>query len=518
MQYAAHFAADGIGQETQFGWDRFNDLETQLLLLERTLSLPRFEVPQNHGYSMNRNRSFTAQLESELIRKVIYPLWTLRSHPAYLRYRKNFEQTQWLPDRELQDLQLGLLRTQLLHAYRNVPLYRRRMEEAGVTPLDIRSVDDLRMLPVLTKRDIQDHPTELIADNVPKSNRLINQTGGSTGTPLQFWVDKERFDSRRASTDRHNAWAGLHAGEWCAVLWGSTFGLGTAKIAPITWKHRLIDRSLTLNTSQISPDDLDKFIALLRRYRPARLKAYAQSAAMFAQYCRNTGVHDIRFDSIITSAEVLLPENRTLIEETFQAKVFNRYGCREVSVIASECEYHTGLHVNADALVVEIDPLPGGPPNCGRVLITDLYNRSMPLIRYEIGDIAQWSYDERPCPCGRSLPRIANIEGRITDFLRLPNGEMISGPSLALLIGQTAGVRQAQFVQPAPDEIRLDVIPADGFGSHTIDELRRRLYPYLRDQIRFSVRSVREIASEPSGKYRFVKKEYEESDLHAAIA
>lgn len=455
---------------------------------------------------------------SKLIERVIYPLWTRRDHPKYLHYAGIFSRGQWLPKPELEQLQLRLLRTQLLHAYRTIPFYRRRMEEARITPLDIQSIADLRALPVLTKRDIQLHSSEMLADDVPADKRIMNQTGGSTGTPLQFWVDKDRVDSRRASTDRHDRWAGLRPGDWCALLWGSTYDIGTETIPKISWKQHLLYRLLMLNTSRVSGEDLEKFIALLRRYRPARLKAYAQSAAMFAKYCRDTGADDIRFDSIITSAEVLLPENRPLIEETFHGKVFNRYGCREVSLIASECEYHTGLHVNADALIVEIDPIPGGPRDCGRVLITDLYNRSMPLIRYEIGDVARWLSDDAPCPCGRSLPRLENIEGRITDFLRLPTGEMISGPSLALLVGQMVEIRQAQFVQPAPDEIRLDVIPADGFGSHTVDELRRRLYPYLRNQIRFSVRLVSKIASEASGKYRFVKKEYEESDLPAAIA
>ena len=453
---------------------------------------------------------------SKLIEKVIYPLWTRRDHPKYLHYAKTFARGQWLPELELEQLQLRLLRTQLLHAYRNVPFYRRRMEKAGITPLDIQSLDDLRILPVLTKRDIQQNLPELLADNVLADRRVINQTGGSTGSPLKFWVDKERIDSRRASTDRHDRWAGLHPGDWCAVLWGSAYDIGTKAIPKITWKQRLLYRFLTLNTTRVSNEDLDNFIVLLRRYRPSRLKAYAQSAAMFAKYCRDTGADDIRFDSIITSAEVLLPENRALIEETFRGKVFNRYGCREVSVIASECEYHTGLHVNADALLVEIDPLLGGSPHCGRVLITDLYNRSMPLIRYEIGDMAQWSTDDNPCPCGRSLPRLANLEGRITDFVLLPDGKKISGPSLTLLVAPMAEIRQAQFVQPNPEEVRLDLVPADGFGSDTIDELRRRLYPYFRDQIRFSVRAVDMIASEPSGKYRFVKREYEESDLHAA--
>jgi phenylacetate-CoA ligase len=238
---------------------------------------------------------------------------------------------------------------------------------------------------------------------------------------------------------------------------------------------------------------------------------------MFARFCRETGADDIRFDSIITSAEVLLLENRVLIEETFRGKVFNRYGCRELSVIASECEHHTGLHVNADALLVEIDPLPGGPPGGGRVLVTDLYNRSMPLIRYEIGDIAQWAEDQ-PCPCGRSLPRLARVEGRITDFLLLPDGKMVSGPSLALLVGQMAEIRQAQIVQPNPGEIRLDVVPGDGYGVHTAEELQRRLHPYLRGLVRFSVRPVNRIAAEASGKYRFVKREFEDANLHATLA
>lgn len=466
---------------------------------------------------MIQNDGLTAEMASRLVRRVTYPLWARRNHPSYRRYLRSFERSQWLSEVELQQLQLRLLRTQLIHAYNNVGFYRRSMEAKGITPLDIQSLDDLRFLPVLTKRDIQDHSAELLASSVPEECRSINHTGGSTGSPLQFWVDKERYGSRRASTDRHDMWAGLRPGDWCAVLWGSIYDMGTASIPPVTWKQRLLYRTLMLNTSVVSKSDLDEYIALLRRYRPRRLKAYAQSAAMFARYCRDTGADDIRFDSIITSAEVLLPEARLLIEETFGGRVFNRYGCREVSMIASECEHHTGLHINADALIVEIDPIPGGPPNSGRVLVTDLYNRSMPLIRYEIGDVARWENHE-PCPCGRNLPRLASVEGRITDFLRLPDGKMVSGPSLTLVVAQIPEVRQVQFIQPNRGEIRLDVIPGNGFGNHTVDELKRRLRPYLGEQVRFSVRSVESIASEVSGKYRFVKKEYEEPDACPVLA
>jgi phenylacetate-CoA ligase len=466
---------------------------------------------------MNQSRRITSQLASNLVRNVTYPLWAMRNHPAYPSYTKSFNRSQWLSEHELQQLQLQLLRTQLLHAYRNVEFYRRRMDAEKITPLDIQSLNDMRMLPVLTKRDIQEHQSELLAGNIPASRRTRNQTGGSTGSPLQFWVDNERIDSRRASTDRHNEWADFGPGDWCAVLWGAVFEIGTVVISEVTWKHHLFDRTLLLNTALMSKEDLDNFISLLRRYRPRHLKAYAQSAAMIARYCREIGADDICFDSIITSAEVLLPENRALIEEVFRGKVFDRYGCRELSVIASECKHHTGLHVNADALLVEIDPIPGAPADSGRVLVTDLYNRSMPLIRYEIGDVARWS-DKPPCPCGRSLPRLASVEGRITDFLCMPDGKIVSGPSLTLLVAQMPEIRQAQFVQPNPDEVRLDVIPGNGYGAHTVDELQRRLYPYFRGQVRFSIRSVNSIASEISGKYRFVKKEYEDANLHATLA
>jgi phenylacetate-CoA ligase len=456
------------------------------------------------------------RLGSFLISKVVYPLWTKRDHPDYRRYARTFEKSQHLSASALEELQTTLLRRQLIHAYRNVPFYRRSMETAGITPFEIRSLSDLQMLPVLTKREIQDNKGALLADNVPESRRVKNQTGGSTGSPLQFWVDKERFDSRRASTDRHNAWAGLRPGDWCAQLWGSRLDTGGSTLPKVTWRQQLLYRTLTLNTSLVSETDLNAYIELLRRYRPRHLITYAQAGAMFAQYCRKVGADDIRFDSMITTAEVLSPQDRSLMEETFRGKVFNRYGCRELSVIASECEHHSGLHVNADVLLVEIEPLPGMPAGLGRVLVTDLLNRSMPLIRYEIGDLASWE-TAGPCACGRSLPRLARIEGRTTDFLRLPDGRMVSGPSLTLVVGDMSEIRQAQFLQPRPNQVRLKVVSGDGYSAETAKELERRLHSYFRDQVELSIQVVDDIPKEPSGKYRFVKTEFEEPTFIAPV-
>ncbi|MGC1870123.1 MAG: hypothetical protein WA700_04125 [Acidobacteriaceae bacterium] len=453
---------------------------------------------------------------SAAIRHVIHPLWAKVNHPTFASYMREFERNQYLHPDDLRKLQLRRLRQQLIDAYRYVPFYRLRMTQAGLTPLDIRTHEDLRLLPVLTKRDIQDHQDLLVSSNIPPSKRQQNQTGGSTGSPLQFFVDVERADSRMASTVRHNSWAGLRIGDWYAHPWGSRFDVGDTPDPNPAWRQKFLYRNLSLHTAAVGEEAMMRFVQVLRKYRPKYMVAYAQSAVLFAEFCTANHIHDIAFESMIVSAEMLLPGKRQILEETFRGKVFDRYGCREVSVIASECEYHSGLHVNADSLIVEVEPDPTLPAGMGRVLVTDLLNRSMPLIRYEIGDLASLDSEMR-CPCGRSLPLIGNIQGRTSDFLRLPSGRMIAGPSLALLAADMNDVRQVQFIQADPAHVTLKVVAGNGYCQRTEQELRRRMQPYLEQESSLTIVTADSIPSEPSGKYRFVKTT-DESEIPTAMS
>ena len=449
-------------------------------------------------------KNWLSNVGSRLIGTTIYPLWTLRAHPAYLTYRSRFERQQYMSKQSLERLQLRQVQSLVLYAYRYCPYYRMQMDRLNITPLDIRALSDMKQLPVLTKQAIQDYGTDLLSRKVPENKRLPNKTGGSTGSPLQFWVDKERFDSRRASTDRHNAWAGFRPGDWYAHLWGARIDTeNVGGVSRLGLRQKLLYRNLTLNTSSVSKADIDEFIVLLRKYRPRHLLAYAQSAVFFAEHCRKSEIRDIHFDSIITTAEVLRDDQKMFLEETFSGKVFNRYGCREVSVIASECEYHTGLHVNADVLYVEIEQQPGLPLGYGRILVTDMLNRSMPLIRYEIGDVSSWTEDQN-CACGRKLPMLSTIEGRTTDFISLPDGRSVSGPALTLVIADMPNIRQAQFVQRSDGSLILRVVPDKEFSNETIAALQQRLTPYLRSQVPLEIQPVSKIHQEVSGKYRFV--------------
>jgi phenylacetate-CoA ligase len=441
-------------------------------------------------------------VSSSIVRKLIFPLWMALDHPRCGAYLREFERTQFLELSALEALQLGRLQRLLTHAYQQCPFYRRRMDQIGLDPSRLTSRQQVSALPVLTKTDIQENGADLLARHFPQSERVRNQTGGSTGSPLQFYVDKERFDSRKASTIRHNAWAGLRPGDWCATLWGARLDQHLGRGLWDWCRNNFLYRTIELNTSRISSEDWRSFVAALRRKRPRFLIAYTQSAVLFAEYIRERAIEDIRFQSIITTAEVLLPGQRELLERTFQGRVFNRYGCREVSVIASECECHQGMHVNAEALLLEVVPDHSIPRPGGRIVITDLLNLSMPLIRYEVGDVGALA--ERPCTCGRRLPLLEDVQGRTTDFLTLPDGCCVSGPALTLVVADMADIRQVQFIQKSPECVVVRVVPGRDYGAHTDAELRRRLAHYLNDTMGLRIEQVDHIASELSGKYRFV--------------
>lgn len=170
----------------------------------------------------------------------------------------------------------------------------------------------------------------------------------------------------------------------------------------------------------------------------------------------------------MTSAEVLEPADRQLIEEVFGCPVFNRYGCREVGVIASECPAHQGLHIAAEGLLVEIvqgnDPV--RPGESGAILVTDLLNLGMPLIRYRIGDMGTW--EEGQCPCGRGLPRLREVSGRVTDFLVGADGRLVSGVYLATyVVARRTSLGQVQILQEEPGRVRYRIKPGPSSRGET---------------------------------------------------
>ena len=430
-----------------------------------------------------------------LARRVFVPLYEKRwgIHPGPLL--AELERSQFLPEEEVRALQWERLRGLLEFAAHSNPFYRERY--AGIDLPALRGLEDLARLPLLTKDDLRSHPDALISEGYDCARMFHKRTGGSTGVPVHLYWDDAAHLFKRAVVRRHDAWAGHRLGERLAALWGDT-----EKSYP--FKERvykaLCERTVYLDTLLMDEEHLARFVDDLRRTRPRVLMGHAHSIFFLTEYLLRSGDEDIAFDGIISTAETLSPAEREAVEGRFGKVVFDRYGCEEVSLIASECEAHDGLHMSAEGLYVEVLDSEGDRP--GRVVVTDLFNRGMPLIRYEVGDLATLA--PGPCPCGRGLPRLGRVFGRTTDILYAPDGRRISGVSiLDTFVIHVPGVHQAQIVQDALDHIELRVVPDRGFSQETRDLLAQNVRDIFGPAMRYDLEIVESIAPTARGKFQF---------------
>ncbi len=442
---------------------------------------------------------------ASLSRNVFFPMLMVYERSAVRKHLKELEKSQFFSANQMHELQLERLRRLVQHAYAHCPFYRKRFDEAGFNPRRVQSPEDLQIIPVLTKKEIQNHLDSLKAGNLSKKDLLPDKTGGSTGSPLNFFVNQDRYFSRNAAALRHDRWTGWDIGDRSAYLWGHREDLSAVQGVKAALRNSLIDRRIFLDTSSITVEKLGKFTKQLRSFKPKIFVAYANAMYLYARYLSETGVKKYwRPSAIITSAELLESYQRELIEQVFECKVFDRYGCREMGIIASECDCHEGLHVSAESVLVEtvISNRSSKPGQAGRIVITDLLNYATPFIRYQIQDIG--GLLERKCTCGRGLPLMSIVGGRVTDFLVTPDGKIISGASLTIyLVANTPGIAQAQFIQEKKDEIVFRIVPGKGYGPETIRLLEQQLPEFFGALVNFKFDIVESIAPSPSGKHQF---------------
>jgi phenylacetate-CoA ligase len=423
---------------------------------------------------------------------------------AAAHYR-NLNRTQWLSPGQIRELQDLKLRRLVHHAYHHVNYYREQFDRLGLRPSDIRTLSDLHKLPLLDKQTIRDNLYfNLMSDNHRKSRVCRIATSGSTGEPFAVFVDKTQLEMRWAATQRGMEWAGYRFGDRQARLWHQTLGLSRWQ----AFKERLaarLSRRLFIPAYEMTDETLPRIVRRLERFRPVLMDGYAESFNFLARYIKFRQLPDFRPRCIISSAQILPDESRKLIEQTFDCGVFDKYGSREFSGIAYECEAHQGKHVVAESYIVEIlkDGRPAEPGETGEVVITDLNNFCMPFIRYRIGDLAVAMEPDSVCGCGRGLPRIGNIEGRVQAIILAANGRYLPGTFFAHFFKEyDYVVRQYQVVQEEQGAMRLRIVKALRFDDELFDEILERLRGYVGRETRIDVDFVEEIPLVRTGKHR----------------
>jgi len=438
---------------------------------------------------------------SALSRHVFHPLWDLKDGRHRLRDLRELERSQWLAPETLLRRQSERLELILRYAAGHSAYYQRLFHEQGFDPWNFQPAA-FQALPLLTKAIIRSRTDELLSREFPRSALLEHRTGGSTGVALKVYFDPEWINPRSADALRSDQWAGCFHGMKVASLWGNP-------PLPRTLKQHiralLIDRFIFLDTLDFNDRSVLEFVRRWRRERPEILFGHSHSLYMLARYVADHGIDDLRPRGIISTSMMLLANERAVIEAAFASRVFDRYGSEETGLIASECEQHQGLHLNIEHLYIEFLRADGSAAATGEegaIVITDLLNRGMPLIRYQIGDVGVRS--ERRCPCGRGLPLMERVTGRTADYLKRRDGSMVAGVSLVeRTLTAISGLEQMQVVQPAADEIVLNVVRAPDFNAATEQALLAEFRAVFGPGIDIHANYVECIPQERSGKYRF---------------
>lgn len=396
---------------------------------------------------------------------------------------------------QLRAYQARRLRYLVRHCYDEVPLYRQRFDQAFVTPTDFAGPEDLARLPVLTRADLQSaHPSEVIARSRAGSSMRTNRTSGSSGAPLEIRKTPFEYWLMMAFRLKRQFHDGL-------LPWHRRFDVSRIRKTPEThWWNRLgLLRREVVDCLEPLPQILEK----LRAARPHRVGGYSGMVAAVAAAMTEQDRASLRPLGVSCGGETVTPAMRATIEEAFGTRLLVSYGAHEFNQIAEECRLTGLMHLNSGNVFAEVvregKPVPDG--ETGEILLTGLHNHAMPFLRYALGDIVRQGPD--PCPCGAPFPTLREIQGRIVEMLKLPDGTRLHPYALVQsLTHEAPWVKHYQLIQERRDFIRVRLAILTPQSRETLDHTRLRLEDACGGGVQVELEIVDEIRPEESGKFR----------------
>ena len=414
--------------------------------------------------------------------------------PGLMDAVRNLEASQWWSTDQIRELQWRKLQEIVGFAYEHVPYYRQTWKACGFHPSDLRSYDQFSQLPTLDRSTVRENMESLTCRARLKGAQL-NASGGSTGIPVRIYQDKPYQIYGKASTIRHDEWTGWRLGQPILRIWGAQRDVQVG-----LWQQlgRKVARDENINAFDLSEQTLANAKKSLINHQPKLLIGYASALEAFANYLERTGgaiPHSLQ--GIISSAETLSSQTRRTVERVLKTTLYNRYGGRELGLLASDCD-HGNMHVCAETSYIEFQEPYG---NGYHLIVTNLTNTVMPLIRYRVGDVGRESKES--CPCGRGLPIMKEILGRTTDFVLTSSGDLISGPGLTTVLMMVRELKQVQLYQPSRGKLTVRIVHDADYTKETENYLRKKLGIYLGQGTDIQFEYLESIPIEASGKYRF---------------
>ena len=439
-----------------------------------------------------------------LLRKLIFPAYHRIKNTKFIERIDEVNKNQWLSKNDLNQLQEKKLKNILNYSFKYVPYYRKKYMEVGIDLKNLQRTENLNQIPLLTKSEINKNRQNLISTRIKKNILIPNSTSGSTGEALYFYYDIKSWTYRRAVNIRTQEELGIKIGDRSARLWGAPIDLKTAD-AFRGRIHSWINNKMILSSYDLSDGNLENYFNKLCKFKPEILISYPGPLTEFAENMIKNKNKIISVRAIISSAETLFEWQRELIERAFSCPVYNRYGCREFGTIAHECKRREGLHVNSDRVYLEIldenlETVVDG--QTGEIVITDLDNYAMPLIRYRIGDVASFKNDT--CSCGRYLPLLKKVDGRTLDIVKTPDGNRLGGTFWTLLFRNRPGIKSFRVIQERLDGIIVEYVKEQEKNNLNLNFYEKTIKNKCGKNFSIIFREVSLIPKTDSGKTRIV--------------
>ncbi|MDD4273144.1 MAG: hypothetical protein PHG14_05385 [Desulfobacter postgatei] len=441
---------------------------------------------------------------NKLVKHLIFPLHEKIMGRDTYKFLEQLSREQYLPEKELKTLQLRKLKELLIHSKKNIPFYTKRFADAGFDPHKMDSIEDFKVLPLLSKEEIRKNLEDMKWKGSPGGLHRYN-TGGSSGNPLVFYFDRRRQAYDAAARALTHQWWGCDIGDKELYLWGSP--LEITKQDKIKDFRDKMTNDLLISAFEISEAQIPKMVEQIKAFKPKCIFGYPSTVALFCEMATKQGydLTKLGVQVVFSTAEVLYDRQRETIGRFFGGvPVVDSYGSREGGFICHECP-EGKYHVMDPNYIIEYlkNGKPVGPGEDGEVVLTHLDAWGMPFIRYRTGDVAQPGEDG--CKCGRTWSVIKNIKGRTTDFIVTPDGRWQHALSVIYVVRDIEGVDEFKILQHGVDDVEVlvklheNLYPGDG-DARIVAGLKKR----MGDDVKVTVSHVSSIPREASGKFRYV--------------
>ena len=449
-------------------------------------------------------------LKRLIAKKIGYPLMDFMLGSKILETKRFLEKSQWWSKERIEEFQNKKLRRLIKHSYENVTYYHSIFKKINLYPTDIKTVRDLKKIPLLTKEIARKENDKLVSHDINRKKIFIKNTGGTTGAPLKIYRDMNDMAWIWAAYFRWYDWMNVDIGDPITVIWGAPIVTYLNRMNQI--KNYLIDNAMNkivIDSFTMNNKTLPKYVKKIKKQDPVLIRGYLSGILQLANYLKENNINDISPKACSTTTETLLPIYRKFLEKQFNCEIFDQYGCGESNSMAFECNEHNGLHITSEHCVVELGDGVGNSEGNGDIILTNLDNFAMPLIRYINDDLS--SFNENTCDCGRKLPLIKSIDGRVADTITLKDEIKVHGVFFTDIICEIGwdnkfNIEKFQVIQTMVGSIEFKIVCKPHPNEKEINLLYQKLLPFFSN---VELKFVEDIPLEKSGKYRYVKSQIE---------